>query len=300
MTTATTPAPSLDFTRPPETFLDVGHARLAYRRLGSGPDLLLLHGWPVSSATFHEIAPALAERFTCHLIDLPGAGHTQWDAGTPISIAGHSETVCRAVESLGLERYALVAHDSGAAIGRYAAARAPERLVAMVLGNTEIPGYTPPLLTRLLRLLRLPGGQAVFRLALRIGVLRRSNLGLGTAFADRSLLDGAFYEHAIAPILRSREAAAGQMALLDGFDPSDFDGLVEAHAAINAPVQLIWGDADPWFPLEEARGMLPQFSGGAELQILPGGKVFAHEEFAAEFVGHALPFLERAFARGGE
>lgn len=291
---ATSPA-ALDFSRPPESFLDLGHARLAYRRLGSGPDLLFLHGWPVTSATFREIAPALAERFTCHLIDLPGAGHSEWSADTPISIQGHAETVCRVVEALDLERYALVAHDSGAAIGRYAAARHPERVAAMVLGNTEIPGYTPPLLTRLLRILRLPGGKALFRLALRIDFVRRSSLGLGTCFADRSLLDGAFYEHTIAPILASKRAAEGQMALVDDFDPSDFDDLVEAHAAVKAPVQLIWGGRDPWFPLEKARAMLPQFAGGAELEVLETGKVFAHEEFPQDFVRHARPFLERAF-----
>jgi len=293
---ASAPAAALDFSQPPGSFLDVGHARLAYRRLGNGPDLLFVHGWPVTSATFRDIAPALAQRYTCHLIDLPGAGHSEWDDATPISIAGHTETLCRAIDALGLERYGLIAHDSGAAIGRYAAAREPERLVALVMGNTEIPGYTPPLLTRLLRLLRLPGGQAMFRLALRIGFLRRSNLGLGTCFADRGLLDGAFYEHTVAPILRSKRAAAGQMALVDDFDPADFDDLVDAHAAIQAPVQLIWGGSDPWFPLEEARRMLGQFPGGAELAILEQGKVFAHEEFAPAFARHALEFLERVWS----
>ena len=44
------------FRRPPERFLDVGTGEVAYRRVGSGPDVLFVHGWPVSGATalFHN------------------------------------------------------------------------------------------------------------------------------------------------------------------------------------------------------------------------------------------------------
>ena len=40
------------FRTPPLRFLDVGGAEVAYRRVGSGPDVLFVHGWPVNSATF--------------------------------------------------------------------------------------------------------------------------------------------------------------------------------------------------------------------------------------------------------
>src|SRR5262245_53887289 len=65
------------FRGPPRAFLDVGHSRLAYRRFGQGPDVVLVHGWPLHSATFRRLVPLLADAFTCHLFDLPGAGQTE-------------------------------------------------------------------------------------------------------------------------------------------------------------------------------------------------------------------------------
>lgn len=45
------------FRREPARFLDVGTADVAYRIVGSGPDVLFVHGWPVSSATFRTLLP---------------------------------------------------------------------------------------------------------------------------------------------------------------------------------------------------------------------------------------------------
>ena len=39
-----------------------GGLRLAYRELGSGPPVLLLHGWPTSSLLWRNVMPAIARR----------------------------------------------------------------------------------------------------------------------------------------------------------------------------------------------------------------------------------------------
>jgi pimeloyl-ACP methyl ester carboxylesterase len=67
-----------------------------------------------------------------------------------------------------------------------------------------------------------------------------------------------------------------------------------AHAAISAPILFLWGDADPIFPLEKARVMLPALK-RARLVVLPGAKAFHHEERAPEFAALAAPFLGEAF-----
>ena len=43
-------------------------------RTGSGPDLVLLHGWGLHSGTWDDVAPLLARRFRVHAMDLPGHG----------------------------------------------------------------------------------------------------------------------------------------------------------------------------------------------------------------------------------
>ena len=73
------------FRRPPALHLDVGVGEFAYRRVGAGPDVLFVHGWPVCGATFRHLLPHLAAHLTCHLIDLPGAGDSRYAPDAPIT-----------------------------------------------------------------------------------------------------------------------------------------------------------------------------------------------------------------------
>lgn len=48
--------------------------------IGKGPDLVMLHGWSMNSAVWHDLADTLAHNFTLHLVDLPGHGKSDWQA----------------------------------------------------------------------------------------------------------------------------------------------------------------------------------------------------------------------------
>jgi haloalkane dehalogenase len=279
------------------THIDVGTARVAYRKSGHGPDLMLVHGWPLHGETFRNVVPRLAEKFTCHVIDLPGTGKSEWSESTPITLRSHAAAVTRVIEALGLERVGLVGHDSGGAVARLVAAELGERCFGLVAGNTEIPGYRPPALVAFVRLAKLPGGWKLLPLILRSRWLRRSGIGFGGCFHDRRFIEGEFGELFIAPMLRDARVAAGQLGLVRQFDWSVIDTMAEVHARITAPVSLIWGVDDPWFPVERARGMVDQFPGGAELVEMRDGKLFIHEERPDEWAEHARRFLQRAVLR---
>jgi haloalkane dehalogenase len=281
--------------RGPQRRIDVGSSRLAYWRFGRGPDVVFVHGWPLGSATFRRLVARLADAFTCHLVDLPGAGHTEWGPDTPIDLPSHARTVRAAVDALGLSRYAFVAHDSGGFIARVVAA-GDARVAGLSLGNTEIPGHTPWLVTMYALLAKLPGGPGAIRTLLRSRAIRRSALGFGGCFSDLAALDGEFHELFVAPLFASRRAADGQMQLLRTVKPSHLAGLEDVHRRIAAPVQLVWGDRDPFFPLEKARAMLDQLGGPARLDVIPGAKLFAHEDHPDAFAAHARPFLRGCLA----
>ena len=129
MPTLTADAASDLFRREPDRLLDVGAGEVALRSVGSGPDVLFVHGWPVSGATFRTLLPALAGHVTCHVIDLPGAGSSRFDAETPITVDRHIESVRRVVELLELDDVAVVGHDSGGMIARHALAGDPRAYV---------------------------------------------------------------------------------------------------------------------------------------------------------------------------
>jgi haloalkane dehalogenase len=298
-----TPAPAApgasevlaSFRGAPHAHLDIGHSRLAYRRFGRGPDLVFVHGWPLHAGTYRALVPLLADRFTCHLLDLPGAGQTQCTAQTPIDLASHAASLRKAIQKLALTRYALVAHDSGGGIARLLAADNPQ-VSALLLSGTEIPGHHAAVVAFLQVMSKLPGGVGMLMATMRLRAVRRSNLGFAGCFQDLSHLDGEFHELFIEPLFRSRELAARQFELVRRFDVALLARLDEVHRRIHVPSLLVWGDQDPIFPIEKARAMLPQFAGGARLEVLAGGKTFVHEEQPAALAALARPFLLEAFA----
>lgn len=275
----------------PPRMIAAGPVELAAWQIGAGPDLVLLHGWPLHAATFRRLVPTLARSFTCHLLDLPGAGQARGEPGAAGGLPGYAQAVRAAIDALGLQRYGLVAHDSGAAVGRIVAA-SDRRAQALVLAGTEIPGYHPWQLRLLAAVSAMPGGERLLRRALASPAFRRSSLGFGGCFADPSYVDGEFSALFIEPLLRSPRAFAGHMALLGNLKWADVDALREAHSRISVPVRLIWGERDRFFPLARARALPAQFAGETDLHVIPGAGTYCHEDFPQEFLALAEPFLQ--------
>ena len=280
----------------PDRIVDAGHEKLAYWRLGKGPDVVMVHGWPLDSRTFRNIAPALAERFTVHLFDLPGIRSSTQNQTA--SFDGHTRALRAAIDTLGLDSYALVAHDSGGVFARMLAASDHPRVRGLVLEGSEIPGHRPPLFETYVKLSRLPGFDTILLTVLKSSTMRRSRFGFGGCFTEPGYVDGEFYDLFLAPMLSDRRKGEGHLALMRAVDFDEVDRLRDLHGSIRAPVLCVWGTDDPFFPIEKARAMLPQFV-NASLVEIPGAKLFAHEDHPKAFLQHAMPFLDRCFDRKG-
>ena len=97
---------------------------------GSGPPLLLLHGYPQTHAMWHRIAPALARRYTVVCADLRGYG----DSSKPPTDAIHAPYAKRAMAAdmvavmreLGHPRFRLVGHDRGGRVAHRLAVDHPD------------------------------------------------------------------------------------------------------------------------------------------------------------------------------
>jgi pimeloyl-ACP methyl ester carboxylesterase len=277
------------FRAPPDRFLDVGAGEVAVRTVGSGPDVLFVHGWPVSGATFRLLLPHLVDHVTCHLIDLPSAGSSRITPTTPLSIAQHVTSVRRVVDLLELERVAVVGHDSGGMIARHAMA-GDERLAAMGLIDTEQPQGMSLRFKMFLANRHVPGFGAVLGWLAGKPGLRRIGFVLGDAFVDRSLLDGEFDEFFLQPLATDPERRRATMKVLKTFEPRFVHELGALHRRIDVPVQMVWGEQDKFFPLDWAREMVATFA-DAQLTVVPGAGLFAHEERPAQVAEALLPVL---------
>lgn len=98
---------------------------------GSGPPLLLLHGFPQTHVEWHRVAPALASRFALVLMDLPGYGASSIPAsesGAGFTKRLMAEDALAVMTALGHERFRLVGHDRGGRVAYRLAYDHPERI----------------------------------------------------------------------------------------------------------------------------------------------------------------------------
>jgi haloacetate dehalogenase len=118
-------------------WIDTEAGRIFARSAGSGPPLVMLHGFPQTQAMWHRIAPQLAKTHRVVLMDLRGYG---WSSA-PRGDAAHATyskramgtDVVRVMEALGHVHFAVVGHDRGARVGYRLALDHPGRVERLAL-----------------------------------------------------------------------------------------------------------------------------------------------------------------------
>ncbi|MGH6949119.1 MAG: alpha/beta fold hydrolase [Kiloniellales bacterium] len=107
-------------------------AEIFLRLGGSGPPLLLLHGFPQNHRAWHQVAPLLARDFTLVIPDLRGYGASRGPepdaAHRAYSKRAMAEDMAAAMDELGYARFALAGHDRGARVGYRLCLDRPERV----------------------------------------------------------------------------------------------------------------------------------------------------------------------------
>jgi pimeloyl-ACP methyl ester carboxylesterase len=118
---------------------EIDGTRLHYLTAGSGPPLLLLHGYAETSSMWKALLPAVAERFMVVAPDLPGIGVSDIPAdGLDMqSAAIRMHTLAR---SLGIEKACVVGHDIGLMVAYAYAAQFPAEVEKLVVMDAFLPG----------------------------------------------------------------------------------------------------------------------------------------------------------------
>jgi haloalkane dehalogenase len=277
----------------PTEMVRVEGGELAYYSFGRGPDLVLLHGWPLHAATFRRLVPLLLPHFTLHLFDFPGTGRTVWRSELNFSCI--APALLSALASLKLEAYVVFGHDSGGAVARHVAAQATQ-VRGLILEDTEIPNHRSALLLALIAACNLPFADRMLPWAMTKGPFRRSVFGFGSCFKDPSYADGEFADLFAAPF-RDPNVARSQMTIAQTFDLKWIDALAAVHANIRVPTQCIWGENDPYFPAIPARAMLTQFAGPTAFSVIPNARLLPHEDHPNEVASLIRTFVDGLGAR---
>ena len=113
-------------------------------RLGSGPPLLLLHGWPEFWLTWEPVMQRLARQHTLIAPDLRGFGDSDKPAG-PWGNKEHAADMLALLAALGVDTAGVVGHDVGGGVMQAMARDAPDRITGLFFFDFVYPGIGPRL-----------------------------------------------------------------------------------------------------------------------------------------------------------
>jgi pimeloyl-ACP methyl ester carboxylesterase len=279
--------------------LKVGDVDVFYREAGpaDAPVVLLPHGYPCSSYEFRNLMPRLADRWRLLAPDYPGFGYTHAPKSYDHSFDGYAAFLDGFVRELGVDRFAIYLHDFGSPIGARLAIRAPERIVALIIQNGDIPyeDALGPKYAEIEQTWSLPAAEMRAKLAESVNeeTFKEEFLNeVGPALADR-LPPDLWQLHWSLMTPKRREIAVSLIAGLKenrAWFPQHRKYLAEHRP----PTLIVWGPKDAYMPEKSATAYLRDLP-DAELHLLEGGH-WLLETHLEEVVGLVRDFLARVHA----
>jgi pimeloyl-ACP methyl ester carboxylesterase len=279
--------------------LDVGEISVGYREAGAGPAVLLLHGCPFASFVWRDVMASLTHRFYCLAPDLLGLGDTETPDGADWSLVAQAHMVIGFLDSLGIDRAHVVAHDHGGAVAQLLAARHPERIDRLVLSNVEAYDNWPSAEERPFVLATQAPilGDIVLRAFARPRILRFA-LTRAHAVYDRRRLSRVFVQETIAANLADARRRAKTKRFLAGQLDPDHNrvtlDLVDGLRQFDHPTLLLWAVNDAHFGPVWAERLRSDLPGPVEVRLLDDTGHLLMEERPGAYAALVGEFLSAA------
>lgn len=253
-------------------FIEIDEWKLHYLSAGSGPPILLLHGWPTSAYLWRNVMLPMAETNQVIALDLPGFGKSSKNPADSYSFTYYERVLEQFLDALAIEQTGLAVHDLGGPIGLFWALRHPGKVSHLALLNTLVyPEFSwavklfvaSSLIPGIKQLLSSPAGIAW---AMRFGVHNKVNITEAVA------------RHYTDPF-KNHDARKALLKTASRLSPKGFKEIGEKLPALQIPVRLIYGENDRILPnvaqtMKRVQQDLPQ----AELTALPNCGHFLHED----------------------
>ncbi len=275
---------------------------LAYDVTGSGPAVVLLHGWPGDRTDYRDLVPLLPG-CTVVVPDLRGFGHSskhEADPAAQYSSAAQARSVADLMTSLGLSRAVVVGYDIGSRIGQELARSRPDLVSALVI-TPPVPGAGKRIFGPVP--LREFWYQQFHRLPLSVSLLD------GNPAAVREYLRH-FWSHWSGPSFELSAAHLEHLVSIYG-PPGAFTASVQWYRSgagtvarasaeetpapaerLPTPAVVLWPEFDPLFPREWS-DRLGEFFSQARLRLVDGAGHFAPLEYPAVLAEEVRGFLSR-------
>jgi pimeloyl-ACP methyl ester carboxylesterase len=237
--------------------------RLRMARVGTGPPLVLLHGYPDNLQIWCELAPRLADFRHVIAFDWPGMGQSEaWPGGaTPMLMA---ERLVSLLDSWHIERADVAGIDMGGQPALVFAARHPERIGRLIVMNSLVFGDEAT--SWEIRVLRRFGWNRLIIRSLPRLVFRRAR----RTFLPRGVeLPAPLYTD-LWQGFRQPQVRAFIAKMCAGYQGT-LPQLPALYRQIHCPALVLWGERDKHFPPVHAERLHAAIA-GSRLEIVPAGE----------------------------
>jgi pimeloyl-ACP methyl ester carboxylesterase len=274
--------------------LDVRGARLHVAELGSGPPVVLLHGWPQHWWTWRALMPLLADRHRVLAPDMRGFG---WSEATPRGYRKEelADDVAGILDALGIERADLVGHDWGGVVGFLVCLNHTARVQRYVPMNT---GHVWPTLS-LKGVPKQLGAMTYQGLLASPGLGRRINASprivgkvVGAITKQTDAVVPAYAEQ-FAPRLADPARARAASQLYRTFQLYEYPRWVRglyADRRLTTPTLWLHGLSDPFFKPGMFKDVVDH-ADDVRIEYLPDCGHFPQEEQPALVAAHMREFF---------
>lgn len=235
-------------------------ADLAYRRAGSGPALVLVHGYLGGSTVWAAQMAAFGHGRDVICPDLAGFGDSA-HLMAPDRIDGHARHVLDLLDRLGVGAFDLLGHSMGGMIVQEMVRLAPDRIGRLVLYGTGPQGVLPG------RFETIAQSRARLRAEGLPATARRI---AATWFLQGEAAEGFPLCHTLA-LQTSLQAANASLAAWE-----DWDGRA-ALADVRCPTLVLWGSRDRSYGWSQPETLWRGIT-GADLAVVPGAAHNVHLE----------------------
>ncbi len=278
--------------------LTVEGTEVALRLAGdrTKPALLLLHGFPNSSAGFRGLMAPLAHDAFVVAPDLPGYGESP--PIRPASFARLADTMDGLLRQLGIDAFCLYLHDYGAAVGLHLATRSPGRIRGLIVqnANAHASGMGPAWsATRAYWQDPSPEREAQATAHLTLEGTRQQYVG-GLPDEVAARIDPQQWARDWRTMCQPGRLAAQRELVLDYREHvARFPDIADYLARWQPPALMLWGRHDAFFELQETLSWM-QALPRMEAHVLDGPHLLL-ETHAAECAALMRGFLQRTAAR---
>ncbi len=262
------------------------HGTITYRVAGpadtEAAPVVFVHGLLVDSQLWTPVADVLARRgIRSYLPNWPMGSHPiAMKDDADLSPRGIARIVIDFLAALELTDVTLVGNDTGGAICQYLIDTDHRRIGRLVLTNCDAFDVFPP--PEFAGLVKIGSHAALIKpmlSALKSPALRHAQMVYGGTFAGPP--DPKITRSWIEPGLSSKKIRRDTAKLISAMDPKDLLDVSTRFGDFPKPVHLVWGDADPFFPITFAQRLAAAFATGT-LTPVPDGHTFVSMEFAEQ------------------